>query len=517
MPTLIDAAGARVKFSGRGPYSGIDADGNRFSFGGAQSDAFIKALLVGDSITSQSEVTLSLGSPYAVDNGNGTVTVTRTSHGCGVGQPFRLISPQESTNAMDGIITSVVDANNFIGTIGSRTHAVTSATAGSVILPQRRSVKGWYTWLETLLGEMFDTTWCAVGGARIQNCMTLVEASDSSLHDVAFVCVGMNNIYADGDSLATCKTYMEALLSVVEARSRMVVLLAVPPRNSADANWSAGKQTIHTQFNRWLYEVARTSGYIWINTPRVVANGASYRDASASEPDGTASFMFDNTHPSGVGAYGIGKAVYDAISNRVGVLGGWKPSHPDDLGADAGLVVTDGTFATDAAGVATGWAQSDTTTNSIVGNSCESRTVADHGDAVGRNQVITYRYGTATGTASTRFRKNNIQASLTAGQMLQVRVPFSVASAAGLLAVELAVFGTYTDGTFWQVYGCSQDSNADPFTDTPITGVLQTVPCQIPADLSDVDIWIRPYISSAQASDLTLKVWHPQVRMYEAT
>lgn len=472
------------------------------------------SLLVGDSITSQSEVTLSLSTPYAVDNGDGTVTVTRTSHGAGVGQPFRLISPAVATNVMEGVVTSVTDANNFVGTISGRLHAVVSATTGSVIFPQRRSTRGWYTWLETLLGEMFDTTWCAVGGARIQNCLALVEASDSSLHDVAFVCVGMNNIYADGDTLAAMQTYMQALLSAVESRARMVMLLSVPPRNSADANWSAGKQTIHTQFNRWLYEVARSSGYIWINTARTVANGVSYLNPAATEPDPIASFSFDNTHPSGPGAYAMGKAVYTAILPHIGVAGGWKPAHPDELGADAGMIVTDGTFATDTGGVATGWAQSDTTTNSIVGNSCEDRTVAADGDALGRNQLITYRYGTATGTASTRFRKNNIQASFTAGQMVQVRVPFSVADAAGLLALDLSITGTYSDSTVWQVHAHNQDTNADPFTDTPITGVLQTVPCLIPANLSDVDIWVRPFISSAQSSDLTIKLWHPQVRMW---
>ena len=376
-------------------------------------------------------------------------------------------------------------------------------------------MKGWYTWLETLLGEMFDTTWCAVGGARIANCRELVGRSRAVQHDVAFVCAGMNDIYADGNDIATCKTDMDLLLGTVEDRARLVVVMPVPPRNAADASWSAAKQTVHTEFNRWLYVRAQERGYTWVDITRSVANGSSYRNAAATDPDGTAALMFDNTHPSGPGAYAIAKSVYAAVSPLFGLLGGWKPSHPDDLGADAQLIVTDGTFATDAAGVATGWAQSDTTASSTVGNSCASRTVADDGDAVGRNQIITYRYGAASGTASTRFRKNNIHASLVAGQMLQVRVPFSVADAAGLLAVELCVFGTYADGTFWQVYGCSQDSNADVFTDTPISGVLQTVPCEIPANITDLDVWVRIYISSAQVSDLTLKLWHPQVRMYE--
>lgn len=475
-----------------------------------------RALLVGDSITAQAEVTLATATPYVVDNGDGTLTVTRTSHSAHVGEPVRITAaPSASLNLMDGEILSIVDANNIKCTIQGRTHGVTSVASASVAFPNRRSSRGWYSWLETLLGEMFSTTWCAVGGARIANLTTLVQDSDAGPHDVGFVCAGMNDIYADGNSLATLQADMTALLALVAARSQKVVLLSVPPRNSADASWSAGKQTIHTQFNRWLYEFAKANNLIFVNTWRATANATTYINSGATEPDPTASFSFDNTHPSSVGAYAVGLAVKTAIQDFLGVRG-WSPSHVDDLGADAGNIFTNSNFATDTAGVPTSWAQSDTTASSTVGNSVAARTVAADGDALGKNAVITYNYGTATGTASTRFRRNNFHASVTAGDYCQLRVPFSVANAAGLLGIELCMFGTDADGTFWQVYGNNLDTNADPHTDTPISGVLMTPPAIIPAGLSDLDCWVRIYITSAQSSDVTVKLWHPVLRTWAA-
>lgn len=472
------------------------------------------ALVIGDSITSQSEVTLATATPYVVNNGDGTLTVTRTSHSAHVGEPVRIgAAPSESLNLMDAEILSIVDANNFKCRIQGRTHTVTSATSATIVFQNRRSCRGWFTWLETLLGEMFDSTWCATGGARINDLTQLVAATSAGPYDVAFVCAGMNDLYADGDSLATMQANMEELLEYASARCRKVVLLSVPPRNSIDASWSAAKQTVHTGFNRWLYEYAKERGFIFVNTWRSVANATTYISSGATEPDPTAAFMFDNTHPSSVGAYAIGLAVKNAISAFIGVSG-WNPSHADDLGADAGNIWTDSDFNTDAAGVPTGWAQSDTTASSVVANSVAARTVAADGDALGKNAVITYRYGAAAGTASTRFRRNNFQASLTAGQVCQLRVPFSVADAAGLLGIELCMFGTDADGTFWQVYGNNLDTNADPHTDTPIAGVLMTPPTLIPSGLSDLDCWVRIYITSAQSSDLTLKLWHPVLRTW---
>lgn len=509
----IEAHDAKLALDGENRTVGIVAhDGTTVPFGPAHG---LRALVVGDSITAQAEVTLSLASPYVVDNGDGTMTVTRNGHAVAPGYPFRVVGPQASTNLMAGEVLAVTDDNNFTATIQGVTHGVTSPSTGTVIFPLRRSARGWLTWLEVLRGELFRSTWCAVPGAATSDLLSLVLSTTAGPHDVAFVCAGMNDIYSDGDALATIQANAALLLAAVAARADRLYVLSVPPRNSADASWSAGKQTIHTGFNRWLYEQCLANGWHWISTARAVANGASYMNAAADEPDPAEAFMFDNTHPSSVGAYAIAKLVNALLPSPLGVTG-WKPAHADELGADAGNIITDGSFATDAGGVATGWTVSDTSTNMSVTPTCEARTVAADGDALGKNQLLTINYGTASGTASTRFRKNNIHASLTAGQWVSFRVHFSVADAAGLLGIELAIFGTLASGRFWQVYGMNRDSNADPHTDTPIAGVLQTPPAQIPEDLNDVDIWVRPYISSAQSGDLVLKLWHPELRMWAA-
>lgn len=119
-------------------------------------------------------------------------------------------------------------------------------------------------------------------------------------------------------------------------------------------------------------------------------------------------------------------------------------------------------------------------------------------------------YGTASGTASTRFRLNNFQALLTAGTTVQFRIPFKVVGAVGLSGLELSLLGTRSDGSFLYVTDMNNDSNTAVVMGD-FSGVLITPPFKVPADLTDIDAWVRPYITSAQSSALTLTMWQPEL------
>lgn len=468
-----------------------------------------RALVVGDSITAQAEVILSGTS--VTDNGDGTATVVRTSHGADVGERVRLHgTPRRNTNVIDAPIVERIDANSFKVALTGRRHNVTSSSTPSITFQIRRSFRGWLTWLEMLRGEAFQSTWAAVGGATIPQIRDLVESAGAD-HDIAFVMMGMNDIYSAGYDIATIKHNMVGLLTAVARRAPRVVVLTVPPRNSADAAWSSAKQIIHTALNHWLLKYARAQGFFAVDTWRATQNGATYVDASATNPDPLAAMIFDNTHPSGRGALAIANSVKPIVDALLPATA-WYPAHKDQLGANIDNLFTDSDFATDSAGVATGWVVSDTTTNMAVAKSMESRTVADHGDAVGRNQLLTINYGTATGTASTRFRRNDVHSLLTPGKRCLLRIPFSVTDATGLVGLDLAMFGT-TTSSFWQVYGPVQDTNADAVTGA-FHGVLFTPIVTVPSNLTDVDVWVRPYLSSAQSSDMVLRLWHPQLLQF---
>jgi len=73
-----------------------------------------------------------------------------------------------------------------------------------------------------------------------------------------------------------------------------------------------------------------------------------------------------------------------------------------------------------------------------------------------------------------------------------------------------------SDGTYtYLVYGSSLDSNVDVMTDSR-SGVLMTRPITIPPGITDADVWVRIYISSAQSvgNDLVVKMWQPVARMW---
>lgn len=471
-------------------------------------------LAVGDSITAQAETILAATSTTL--NADGSVTVVRTSHALGVGQPVRVgASRLKASNLMDAVVTRVIDANTIVCAGGTRRHPVTGSSP-SLVFPLRRSSRGFLTWLETLAGDDFDYTWCATGGATIGEMTELVRETPFKWHDFAVVCGGMNNIYSDHQELAEIKQEMRVLMQEVKQRAATIIVLSVPPRNSVDTAsgaWTETAQGIHVAFNDWLYHLCRESGAKFVDTWIAKQDNVTYVNASAGKPDITASMAFDNTHPSARGGLAIGTAIYNAMPSEF-----WNPrpsaAHSYMLGANAGNLWTDGDFSTNTAGIATGWTVSSSTTGMIVSASTGARTVTADGDAMGYYQELKIQYGSASGTASTRFGKLNIQASLTPGRLVQAQCKFSVTAAKGLLALELAFSGT-TAGGFWFVYGQSLDSNADPLSGE-ISGTIITPPAIVPDGLSDLDIWIRPYLSSAQSAPCFVRIWQPKLYYVDA-
>jgi len=469
-----------------------------------------KALAIGDSITAQAEVILAATS--VTNNGNGTARVVRTNHGSDVGDPIRITGANDPVlNVLDSYVTARIDANTIDIALVGRRHGVTSGSTPSVTFPLQRAFRGWLMWLEMLRGEMFDSTWCCVGGATTAQLQPLVDNVETQ-HDIAFVAVGMNDIYSEGVGLDVLKRRFVEMFSAAAARAVHVVVLTIPPRNSADGSWTAGRQTIHTQFNRWLMTYVPNRGGHAVDTWRATANGATYVNAGATNPDPLAAMAFDNTHPNARGAQAFANAVKPVVD---ALLPGrvWAPAHSAQVGADVSNIFTDSTFATDTAGVATGWVVSDSTASMVVTPSMVSRTVADHGDAVGRIQRLAVSYGSASGTANTRFRRNNFQASVAAGKRMQMRIPFSVTDAVGLVGLDLSITGTTAAGLFVTA-GPVQNSNVGLLTGN-FSGVLMTPIVTVPPGITDLDCWVRPYITSAQSSAVTIDLWHPELRVFD--
>jgi lysophospholipase L1-like esterase len=466
------------------------------------------ALFVGDSITDYARVGLTLTS--VTNLGNGTAAIERTAHGMTAGQVHSIVAAADpAVNVMRATIISVADANNFTSRLDGPVHTV-AGTGPSMMIEDRASTRGWPNWLETFAGEPLRRTWAAIGGGKMIDIIDLLPKLQPGFEDMAFICIGMNDIYSAGDSLAVMQARWSQLIALVRARSGRIVVLSVPPRTTA-APWDEPKQTIHNQWNRWLYEQCALNGWDFVDTWGATQGGATYVDGAANNPEPLAAMVHDSTHPSMRGAAAIGAAVWAKVQKWFGVSG-WRAAHPDAIGADAGNLLSGSNFATDSAGVATNWAR-DISNGANMGATLTvaARTVAADGDACGKKQVMTLNYGTAAGTPSCRFRRNGIQALLTAGDRCYFAVPFRVTGAVGLIGLDVAMFGTVTGGTSWQVYGHAQDSNADPMVGD-FSGWLITPISTFPANVTNLDVWVRAYLNSTQVADVVVEVWQPQLR-----
>ncbi|MBV6321906.1 SGNH/GDSL hydrolase family protein [Duganella violaceipulchra] len=474
-------------------------------------------LLASDSIGAISEVIL--GATSVVDNGDGTGTATKGSTwGASVGEPIRICSATTKTlNVMDSYISAITNGgNSLVFPLGGRTSTVTSPSTPSVVFPNRRGSRGYLNAMEMFLGISFKTTWCGVAGATSTQINTLLnETPQTGLYDVGVFELGMNDVYSALLDTVTAWPLLKAAIDNVRGRCGTLLALPIPPRDSSSGQWTAQRQTYHTQLNRLIYDYVLSIGGYFIDTWKAMQNGVTYVNPAATNPDPLTAFMFDTTHPAWPGALAIGRAMATPLLPRMGAPG-WQPSHANMLLADSGNLLTDAAFAVDtnADGVSDGWALVSTTANMSVVPSRVQRTIATDGDGVGYNQKLLCNYGTATGTASTKFSKAGMQALVASyvGQKVQFKLPFSLTGAVGLIGLELTIMGTLPNSQSWQIYGNALDSSAKAITGS-LAGTLMTPEAIVPAGLTNLDIWVRPYFNSTQTADMTLLLWQPDLRI----
>lgn len=500
---LVDDTGAR--YVGMKQPDGTDAMFAPFSAGNRT------AILLSDSIGAQSEVILAAAS--VTDNNDGTATVVISGgHAYSVGQPVRIgAAATQKLNALDAVVTQVDSSTQFRCSLGGRTHAVTSPSSPTIAMPHKKACRGFLTVLETLLGYQFDTEWCAVGGATASRILDVARISRRGPFRWGFVCAGMNNVYSAAQSFETAQAEIKALIDYAVSVSGTAVVLSIPPRDSGGAFWSSAKQIVHNQLNWWMWQYCAAVGAVFINTWRAASSGVTYVNGGAANPDPTALMTFDGTHPSFPGAVGIANEIIARVPD-LSQSAMYYAGHLSMFGADVANILTDSDFASGAS-TPTGWSIANLTTNASATGSMESRTVASHGDAVGRNALVTFNYGTASGQASFRFTRSSIHSLLIPGKRFRAMVPFSVTGATDLQGIDLLVQGVMSGGQSWFVYANSNDSNVDGFSGN-ISGVLVTPEAVVPSGVTSCTPFVRPLFGSGQSGNAVLRVWHPLFAQY---
>ncbi|HMW19354.1 MAG TPA: SGNH/GDSL hydrolase family protein, partial [Accumulibacter sp.] len=416
-----------------------------------------KTLLVGDSIA-QFFLDSAPSVTAIVDNGNGTATATFSgSHNYYVGSEIFVNSaPQSKFNTFGSLVTAQQNSNPYTVTyaLSSRNSPVTGANDAATLCyyMKRYSCLGGASWFEFFAGDKINWTLACAGGAESTQALTMLNDALSlgEIYDDVIVCCGMNDIYAHGNSYATNQTNLAALLVKAANTGARLWTLLVPPRNSADAIWSAGKQTIHNQTNKWLWEYTRSLGGTPIDLWRATHNGSTWINSGATNPDPTTGFTSssDYTHPLNIGASAMGLAISSVFSANgprsfVGSHGGITGQ--GNLFANPKLTGTGGTK-TAGSGTINGtvpdsWTVEITWGTPTVTLTSPARTVSADGDADGNNLQAVFAW---SGSGTQVFRLINttsLHGSVTPGTRYRVKFPVTITGASGMTGMECVLFG----------------------------------------------------------------------------
>lgn len=282
-------------------------------------------------------------------------------------------------------------------------------------------------------------------------------------------------------------------------------MVLVPPRDSASAAWSSGKQTVHNQLNKYLWEYAKFRGATPLDSWRAVDGGETWVDPAATNPDPTSGFTSasDYTHPIIRGAAAFGKMLCDALRSRaVDPFTGAHSAIAEEgnLFTNSSLTGTSGTK-TPASGTIVGNAPDSWTVEITAGTptitlTSPARTVAADGDANGNNLQAVFAYS-GSGTQAFRLLQSGMHASLTPGETYRIVVPVSITGATGMIGMECIAFGTVTGSgnlNIGALVGTSGAISGD------YEGAFVIPDFECPASLSSLFVFARFYFSSGGAT-----------------
>jgi len=188
---------------------------------------------------------------------------------------------------------------------------VTSAWPNNVLAFNN---EGWITWANRLLGQRlyFDPTLNkGVDGNRTDQILGRFGADvagNSGSFDILFLQGGSNDVLQGSPTAAQAAANLQAIATQAVALGKRVIYLITPPQGTGSAITANGRKALQ-YLNTLMREWALTHPYVILIDPfRSLAD-----PTSAAGNAITALFMGDGIHPSGGGAYRIGKAIADSL------------------------------------------------------------------------------------------------------------------------------------------------------------------------------------------------------------
>lgn len=512
--------------------------GSPYSVGSPQLKNSV--ILLGDSFTGRSWKQVSLSAGGITNNGDGTATATMTTapnsttNQITVGETIRVEgSSTPIFNQIAATITAVSNSPTY-----SITYTITGEYADTpftdapvVYRYNRQSVKGWWTFYQKLANAQFDVVAnCAQGGTQIRYMKQMLERQYPTVTArFGFFQGGINDIYVGSRTLAEMIEDATALIDAVLPRVAVFVAFTIPAMSASKTGWTLARANQQLQFNRWLAEYVSSNGGICIESNLATSNAITYGSGSDTNGAPNSGFVTDNTHPTPVGAYALAKAAYAKTSSFVVQDARWPSNAIDSLYydadsqymLDASHVLMSGTGGTVTAGsgTITGTAPDGTTIAWVTSGSgltatvtTPARTVADDGDTIGDNLVVTLS-GTAGALSLLRFSVAATVGRFALADVIRAIAKIKITTPTGILAVNTMARVVQASMARWDSAGMEDVDTA--FTEgatyydvTPWLTILSGNGA-ISSVTFIVDMWVA---NGAVVDDTVITIAHPNIQ-----
>jgi len=390
-------------------------------------------MLFGDSMTDRAWSFFNLSSSGITDNGNGTATATMatapnsTLNQFAVGDVIRVNnSATPKFNQISATITAVSNSPTY-----SITYTVTGAYSDMVgsepptaYSMTRGSWVGWWQHFVALANAEFSIVAnCTQGGCTIANVKQMLDRGypTTTARFGILGPLGSNDAYVLGRTLAQMKADAAELINEIVGRVQIFVAFTIPAMHHSKPGYSTAKMQILQAYNRWLSDYVKSVGGFIVNSNLAASNNVTYGGTDTTYADANSGFYntTDYVHPTGLGAYSLGKALLAVISNAIKNNIQWPSNALDCVWYDAdskflassATVLLSGTGGTATAGSGTisGTVPDGCTVAWTVGGTgltatltSPARTVSADGDAIGYNLAIAFS-GTSSGASLLRF------------------------------------------------------------------------------------------------------------------
>lgn len=371
-------------------------------------------VIMGDSIPTYNFGPITIAS--ITDNGDGTATITYDGTNSLQSYVGDLIQVEGHATTKLNVINAPVTAQTISGTkvtaltytySGYTYNSLASAGTLYIRLKRRLSDQGAIGIAQFLSGARFrilDTF--AIGGFDSEQMEAQLDAAIALMPKAICVQVGTNNVYArawaPSRSIASIKRAADKI-----ARAGIVPVFGlILPRVDGSQNSTTAANL--APVNSWMRDYLPSVGGYCVDHWGRTANGTTFADQASTIGAANSGFLGDGIHPNRQGAWAMGKAWSDVLSQIFPAKNRLRPNLTEATAANGklffnnpGLTGTSGTT-TAGSGTITGTAPTGTSLTIVSGTptvttSQIARTEAADGDAVGNwfRMVIT---GAGAGT-----------------------------------------------------------------------------------------------------------------------